>query len=268
MARGDQRRPLPKKLSDLIAYGRSVKERLQKILSQAGFTSRRHAEKLITEGRVKVNGAVVTRLGFKADSQRDHISVDGKPIGKLAPKVYLLLNKPRGCVTTLDDPLGRPTVRDFFHGEKRMVKPVGRLDFDAEGLLILTNDGDLHQRLTHPRYGVPRTYLVKVRGVPDATAMRRLRDGIGLEDGVTLPARVRLVEKLKRNSWMRLTVYEGRNKLIKRMCAAISHPVIRLKRIRYGSLTMGELKLGEYRYLTPAEIHKLKGNMPPHEARK
>ena len=245
-----------------------MKERLQKILSQAGLTSRRHAEKLITEGRVKVNGEVITRLGFRADSQRDHISVDGKPIHKLEPKAYVLLNKPRGCVTTLDDPLGRPTVRNFLHGVKTTVKPVGRLDFDSEGLLILTNDGSLHQRLTHPRYGVPRAYLVKVKGVPDAKAMRRLRDGIRLEDGMTLPARVKLVEKLKRNSWMRLTVYEGRNKLIKRMCAAISHPVIRLKRIRYGSLTMGNLKLGEYRYLTPAEVHKLRGIMPTNETRK
>ncbi len=239
-----------------------MKERLQKILSKAGLTSRRHAEKLILEGRVKVNGAVVTSLGFKADPQRDHVRVDGKPIGKFEPKVYLLLNKPRGCVTTLDDPLGRPTIRDFLHGEKRRIKPVGRLDFDSEGLLILTNDGQLHQRLTHPRYGVPRTYLVKVKGIPSSKAMRRLRDGVMLEDGPSLPAEVRFVKKLKRNSWMRLTVYEGRNRLIKRMCAAISHPVIRLKRIRYGSLTLGDLKPGKYRYLTSREIKELMGAYP------
>jgi len=260
--RKDRRRPLQRKPSKLITGGRSVKERLQKILSKAGLASRRHAEELITEGRVKVNGAVVTSLGFKADPQRDHISLDGKPIGKLDSKVYLLLNKPRGCVTTLEDPLGRSTVRDFIRGEKRMVKPVGRLDFDAEGLLILTNDGDLQQRLTHPRYGIPRTYLVKLRGVPDPAAIRKLSDGIRLEDGVTLPAKARLVEKLKRNSWMRLTVHEGRNKLIKRMCTAISHPVIRLKRVRYGPLTLGNLKPGNYRYLTPKEIKELKGEYP------
>lgn len=236
-----------------------MKERLQKILSKAGLTSRRHAEKLIVEGRVKVNGAVVTSLGFKADPQRDHIRVDGKPIGKFEPKVYLLLNKPRGYVTTLDDPLGRPTIRNFLHGEKRRIKPVGRLDFDSEGLLIITNDGELHQRLTHPRYGIPRTYLVKVKGIPDPKAIRRLRDGIRLEDGVTFPAKVRFIKKLKKNSWMRLTVYEGRNKLIKRMCAVISHPVIRLKRIRYGSLNLGDLKPGKYRYLTSKEIDGLKG---------
>ena len=239
-----------------------MKERLQKILSNAGLASRRHAEELITEGRVKVNGAVVTSLGFKADPHRDHISLDGKSIGKLDSKVYLLLNKPRGCVTTLEDPLGRSTVRDFIRGEKRMVKPVGRLDFDSEGLLILTNDGDLQQRLTHPRYGIPRTYLVKVRGVPDPATIRKLSDGVRLEDGVTLPAKVRLVERLKRNSWMRLTVREGRNKLIKRMCTAISHPVIRLKRVRYGSLALGNLKPGNYRYLTPKEIKELKGEHP------
>ena len=260
--REDQRRSLQRKPSKPIANGRSVKERLQKILSRAGLVSRRHAEKLITDGRVKVNGAVVRSLGFKADPQRDHISLDGKPIGKLDSKVYLILNKPRGCVTTLDDPLGRPTVRDFIRGERRMVKPVGRLDFDCEGLLILTNDGDLQQRLTHPRYEIPRTYLVKVRGVPDRAAIRKLSDGIRLEDGVTIPAKVRLVEKLRKNSWMRLTVHEGRNKLIKRMCTAISHPVIRLKRVRYGPLVLGNLKPGDYRYLTPQEIKELKGEYP------
>ena len=236
-----------------------MRERLQKILSKTGLTSRRHAERLIIEGRVKVNGAVVTSLGFKADPQRDHIRVDGKSIAKIEPKAYLLLNKPRGCVTSLDDPLRRPTIRDFLQGEKRRVKPVGRLDFDSEGLLILTNDGELHQRLTHPRYGVPRTYLVKVKGIPGQKEMRRLRDGIRLDDGVSFPAKVHLVKKLKRNSWMRFTVYEGRNKLIKRMCAAISHPVIRLKRIRYGSLNLGDVKPGKYRYLTSREIQELKG---------
>ena len=236
-----------------------MKERLQKILSKAGLTSRRHAEKLIIEGRVKVNGTVVTSLGFKADLQKDHIRVNGKPIGKFEPKVYLLLNKPRGCVTTLDDPLGRPTIRDFLRGEKRRVKPVGRLDFDSEGLLVLTNDGSLHQRLTHPKYGVSRTYMVKVKGIPGQTEMRRLRDGIRLDDGVTFPAKVHLAKKLKRNSWMKFTVYEGRNKLIKRMCSAVSHPVIRLKRIRYGSLNLGDIKPGEYRYLTSEEIEELKG---------
>jgi 23S rRNA pseudouridine2605 synthase len=236
-----------------------VKERLQKILSKAGHASRRHAEKLIMEGRVKVNGVVVKNLGFKADPQKDHIRVDGKPIGKFGPKVYFVLNKPRGCVTTLNDPLGRPTVRDFLHGEKKRVYPIGRLDFDSEGLLILTNDGELHHRLTHPRYGIPRTYLVKVKGIPDVGAMKRIRDGVALEDGVTLPAKVHIVKRLKRNSWMRLTVYEGRNRLIKKMCDAISHPVIRLRRIGYGSLTIGDLKPGKYRYLTAKEIDELKG---------
>jgi pseudouridine synthase len=239
-----------------------VRERLQKILSKAGLTSRRHAERLIVEGRVKVNGAVVTNLGFKADPHRDHIRVDGKPIAKFEPKAYLLLHKPRGCVTTLDDPLGRPTVRDFLQGEKRRVKPVGRLDFNSEGLLFLTNDGELHQRLTHPRYGVPRTYLVKVKGIPGQKELRRLRNGIRLDDGVTFPAKVHLVKKLKRNSWMRFTISEGRNKLIKRMCAAISHPVIRLKRTRYGSLSLGDIKPGEYRYLTSKEIQELRGGCP------
>ena len=239
-----------------------MKERLQKIISKAGLTSRRHAEKLIIEGRVKVNGAVITSLGFKADPQRDHVRVDGKLIGKVEPKVYLLLNKPRGCVTTLDDPLGRPTIRGFLQGVKRRIKPVGRLDFDSEGLLILTNDGELHQRLAHPRYGVPRTYLVKVKGIPNAKAMRSLRDGVRLDDGVSFPAEVRFVKKLKRNSWLRLTVYEGRNKLIKRMCATIFHPVIRLKRIRFGPLILDDTKPGKYRYLTSREIDELMSVYP------
>ncbi len=236
-----------------------MNERLQKILSKAGHASRRHAEKLIMEGRVKVNGVVIKNLGFKADPRKDHIRVDGKLIGTFEPKAYLVLNKPRGCVTTLDDPLGRPTIRDFLHGEKKRVYPIGRLDFDSEGLIILTNDGELHHRLTHPRYGIPRTYLVKVKGIPDVEAMRRVRDGIVLDDGVTVSAKVHIVKRLKKNSWMRWTVYEGRNRLIKKMCDAISHPVIRLRRIRYGPLTLGDLKLGKYRYLTSKEIDELKG---------
>jgi pseudouridine synthase len=246
-----------------------VKERLQKILSKAGHASRRHAEKLIMEGRVKVNGVVIKNLGFKADPRKDHIRIDGKLIGTFEPKAYLVLNKPRGCVTTLDDPLGRPTIRDFLHGEKKRVYPIGRLDFDSEGLLILTNDGELHHRLTHPRYGIPRTYLVKVKGIPDVEAMRRVRDGIVLEDGVTVSAKVHIVKRLKKNSWMRWTVYEGRNRLIKKMCDAVSHPVIRLRRIRYGPLTLGDLKLGKYRYLTAKEIDELKGRYSSaHDGRK
>lgn len=237
-----------------------MKERLQKILSKAGLASRRHAEKLIVEGRVEVNGVVVTKLGFKADPRGDHIKVDGKPIAPFGSRVYLIMNKPKGCVTTLNDPLERPTIRDYLHGERRRVYPVGRLDFDSEGLLILTNDGELHHRLTHPRYGIPRTYQVKVKGIPESGEIERMINGIPLDDGVTLRARVRLVKKLKRNSWMRLTVYEGRNRLIKRMCDAISHPVISLKRIRYGPLALGDLRPGEYRYLTPEEIEKLKDN--------
>lgn len=237
-----------------------MKERLQKIVSKAGLASRRHAEKLIVEGRVEVNGVVVTTLGFKADPRGDHIKVDGKPIAPLGSRVYLILNKPKGCVTTLHDPLERPTIRDYLRGERRRVYPVGRLDFDSEGLLILTNDGELHHRLTHPRYRIPRTYQVKVKGIPESGEIERMRNGIPLDDGVTVRAGVRLVKRLKRNSWMRLTVYEGRNRLIKRLCDAISHPVISLKRIRYGPLALGDLRPGEYRYLTPEEIEKLKDN--------
>jgi pseudouridine synthase len=215
------------------------------------------------EGRIEVNGVVVTNLGFKADPRRDRIKVAGKPIAPFKPRVYLILNKPKGCVTTLNDPLGRPTIRDFLPGKNRRVNPVGRLDFDSEGLLILTNDGELHQRLTHPRYGVPRTYLVKVKGIPDPGAIERMRGGVVLRDGTTLRAKVRLFRRLKRNSWVKITVYEGRNRLIKSMCDAISHPVIRLRRIGYASLTLGELKPGKYRYLTSKEVDELRVKRSP-----
>ncbi len=206
------------------------------------------------EGRVQVNGAVVTRLDFKADPLEDHIRVDGKLIKRLEPKVYIVLNKPRGILCTRRDPLGRPVVTDLFKGVKFRIYPVGRLDVDSEGLVLLTNDGDFFQRIIHPRYEKPRTYLVKVKGIPDGKAIRRLRQGVKLSDGPTLPAEVKLFRALRANSWWRVVVREGRNRLVRRMFQEIHHPVLRLVRVKYGSLEIGGLKPGQYRYLSREEV--------------
>ncbi|MFQ5464585.1 MAG: pseudouridine synthase [Thermodesulfobacteriota bacterium] len=234
-------------------------ERLQKILAAAGVASRRKAEELIAEGRVVVNGRVATELGTKADPARDRIEVDGRVISTSGPKVYMLLNKPRGVISALSDPGGRPVVTDLLKRLRTRVFPVGRLDFDAEGVILLTNDGDLSNRLIHPTFRVAKTYQVKVRGVPDAKDLARLAGGVRLEDGRTLPARAHLVRETKENSWLELTVYEGRNHLVKRMCAAVGHPVSKLKRTGFAGLTPGRLKPGEWRRLTAREVERLKG---------
>lgn len=235
-----------------------TEERLQKILARAGIASRRKAEELILHGHVTVNGRVVTELGTKSDPERDHIKVDGKSI-RLQPLVYLVLNKPKGHVTTLADPEGRPTVADLLRGVKVRVYPVGRLDYDAEGLLLCTNDGELAHRLMHPRYEVPKIYQVKVKGVMEEKAFTKLRRGIVLEEGRTAPARIKPLHKTEANSWIELTIREGWNRQIKRMCERVGHPVLKLQRIRYGPLELGDLPLGQHRMLTPREVALLKG---------
>lgn len=237
-----------------------MKIRLQKIIADAGISSRRKAEALILEGRVLVSGRVVTCLGTKADPEKEFIEVDGRPLARTKEKVYIALHKPRGVITSRDDPEGRRTVSDLIQKVSAPVFPVGRLDYDAEGLLLLTNDGDLAQRLLHPRFAVPRTYLVKVRGVPSSGKIKSLREGILLSDGMSLPAKVRLVEETKTNSWLRITVREGRNRLIKRMCEAVGHPVLKLKRTAFGRISLGALKPGEFRFLSRAEVKKLRGD--------
>ncbi len=233
-------------------------ERLAKLISRGGVASRREAERLIREGRVEVNEKIVTKPGQKADLSRDRIRVDGKPIGRSEPRVYLLLNKPRGSLTTLRDPKGRTVVSDFLSRVKGRVYPVGRLDWDCSGLVLLTNDGELTEKLTHPRYQIPKTYWVKVRGVPSAREIKRLKEGVRLEDGITAPAKVKLTEKREGKSCLELTVTEGRNKLVKRMCQTIGHPVLRLKRVGLAFLRLGDLKPREYRYLNREEIKRLK----------
>jgi len=232
-------------------------ERLQKILSQAGIASRREAERIITDGRVAVNGVVVTELGTKADREKDRITVDGKPVRLEANKLYILLYKPVGYMTTMKDPEGRPIVTDLLKGIKERVYPVGRLDYNTEGLLLLTNDGALANRLAHPSHEVDKGYLVRIRGKVTPTQLKHLALGVDLDDGRTAPAQVSLVRESEQNCWISLTIHEGRYRQVRRMCEAVGLTVVRLKRSRYGFLEIGELKPGEYRLLTQAEVERL-----------
>jgi 23S rRNA pseudouridine2605 synthase len=229
-------------------------ERLQKILSQAGVASRRAAEQLMLDGRVTVNGTAATELGTKADPSHDDIRVDGRRIKLPEHHRYILLNKPRGYVTTRSDPQRRPTVIDLLRGVKEYVYPVGRLDFDSEGLLILTNDGDLAARLTHPSHGVPRVYHAKVLGVPDAHDLDRLERGVTVDGRRTQLADVKSIGP----SLLSITIREGRNRQVRKMCETIGHPVTELKRVAIGPLKDSRLKLGHWRELAPDEIERLR----------
>lgn len=233
-------------------------ERLQKILSQAGVASRREAETLITAGRVTVNGVIVTELGSKADIEKDRIAVNGKAIRPVAAKLYILLNKPVGYVTTMKDPQGRPIVTSLLKGVKERVYPVGRLDYNTEGLLLLTNDGDLANRLAHPRHEVEKEYLVRVRGSVAPEQVRKLASGVELEDGMTAPAIVKLVRESENNTWLSIIIHEGRYRQVRRMCESAGLSVVRLKRTRYGFLEAGTLRPGEFRLLTAAEVSGLR----------
>lgn len=234
-------------------------ERLQKIIATAGITSRRKAEELILEGRVTVNGKTVSELGAKADPTSDSIAVDGKRISVKGPKVYILLYKPKGYISSVSDEHNRPVVTQLVSKVRARVYPIGRLDFDAEGVLLLTNDGDLSNKLIHPTFQVPKTYLVKVKGVPPKEKLEKLEKGVFLEDGRTLPAKAKFIRPTEENSWIELTVFEGRNHLVKRMCMAIGHPVQKLKRVDFAGIRLGKLKPGEFRHLTEKELEMLKG---------
>lgn len=233
-----------------------MEQRIQKILAQMGIASRRKAEELIIEGRVTVNGKIAT-LGMKADPAKDHIKLDGKLLVKPEPKIYLMFNKPAGVVTSLSDPEGRPTIKDFLRGIKYRVFPVGRLDYDSEGLLLITNDGDFAHSILHPSKKIPKTYVVKVKGIINEDAMQRLRRGVRLEDGLTAPAKVKKIRLSESNSWVEITIYEGRKRQVRRMLEKVGYPVIKLRRIAIGSLRLGDLKPAEMRRLTIEEIRRL-----------
>jgi 23S rRNA pseudouridine2605 synthase len=242
-------------------------ERLQKILSAAGVASRRLAEELIAQGRVAVNGETVTEPGTKADPETDEIKVDGRRIQVKQRRRYILLFKPRGYITTRSDPQGRPTVMDLLRGVKEYVYPVGRLDYDSEGLLLLTNDGDLAARLTHPRHEVDKVYHARVRGVPDEHALERLAKGVTIDGRRTAPARLRLVDPPERRAsadqtTVELIIHEGRQRQVRRMFDAIGHPVMRLKRVRIGPIEDPDIPVGHWRELTPDEVARVKRGTP------
>jgi len=231
--------------------------RLQKILSEMGVVSRRQAEDLIREGRVTVNGRAA-RIGDKADPLRDHIKVDGRLVTSHGAKVYLMLHKPKNVVTTAEDPEGRTTVMDLVKGKLPRLFPVGRLDYDAEGILLLTNDGELAHRLSHPSFHIARTYSVKVKGKPTPEEIQRMSRGMTLDDGPTAPCRVVLRRETRENAWVEMTLHEGRNRQVKRMWERMGYLVLKLIRVSFAGLSLRDLKAGEHRHLRPGEVEKLK----------
>lgn len=241
-------------------------ERLQKIISAAGITSRRASEELILNGQVTVNGVVVTELGTKADAAKDKIAVNGKLLQISQHRLYILLNKPAGYMTTLDDPEGRPLVTELLKEKiTERVYPVGRLDYNTEGLLLLTNDGEWANRLMHPRHEIDKEYHVRIRGKIHNSQLNQLADGVMIDGKPTAPATVNLIKEGEQNDWLSITIHEGRNRQIRRMCEAVSLSVVRLKRVRYGSLALGSLRSGEFRFLTETEA-RLLGAITPTSA--
>ena len=235
-------------------------ERLQKILARAGLASRREAERWIAEGRVSVNGTVIRKLGSQADPAKDSIKVDGKRVQPAAAPLYYAFHKPPGIITTLNDPEKRPDLTPYLArlGERRRLFPVGRLDYNTTGLLLLTNDGELALRLTHPRFGVKKLYRVKLSACPAPEDLARLRSGVRLEDGMSAPARGRVIEKLKKNAWVEIEVREGRKREVRRMFEALGFFVEKLIRVKVGSVSLGALPLGELRPLSRLEVDALK----------
>ncbi|QGN33145.1 pseudouridine synthase [Microlunatus sp. Gsoil 973] len=231
--------------------------RLQKVLAAAGIGSRRASEQMIAEGRVEVNGKVVGVQGMRVDPERDVIRVDGERIPPPRRHVYLVLNKPRGVVSTLDDPEGRPTLANYLEGRKERLFHVGRLDADTEGLLILTNDGEFAHRLAHPSYKVPKTYVAEVVGTVDRATLNKLRRPLMLEDGPVRAEQVRLVSATAERSMVNITLHEGRNRIVRRMLDSVGHPVRRLSRVAIGPVRLGNLRPGEIRDLDQSELGKL-----------
>ncbi len=238
-----------------------MEERLQKYLAEAGVASRRKAEDLIAKGKVKVNGKVVTEMGMKIDPAKDEVTyLDKKVTTKDTKMVYIMLYKPEGYVTTAKEQFGRPAVMDLVKGVKERIFPVGRLDYDTSGLLLLTNDGDLTYKLTHPKHDVDKTYIAKLYGIPDEGALQKFRRGVVIDGKRTKPAKIQIIDKDKdgRFCTAEIIIHEGRNRQVRKMCEAIKHPVAQLKRVATGELKLGDLQKGKYRHLTEKEVKYLK----------
>ncbi len=233
--------------------------RLQKYLADAGIASRRKAEELIVEGKISVNGNVVTELGTKIDDKVDSVFYNGKRVINNVRMIYIMLHKPEGFVTTAKDQFDRPTVMDLLKGVNERIVPVGRLDYDTSGLLILTNDGDLTFKLTHPKHLVEKVYMAKLFGRPDQNAINQFKWGVNLDGKRTEPARLEIVEDMGKYTMCKITITEGRNRQVRRMCEAVKHPVATLTRVATGEIELGDLAKGKFRHLTEKEVKYLKG---------
>jgi 23S rRNA pseudouridine2605 synthase len=239
-----------------------MEERLQKILAKAGIASRRSAEQLIRDGRIRINGQVAMEMGCKADPSHDRITCDGKPI-VFEEKSYVLLNKPAGYVTTLSDPQGRPVVSDLINGIPLRLFPVGRLDLDTEGALLMTNDGELGNAILHPRFEVKKTYEALVTGAPSPEKLKRLEQGIEIDGGRTRPAIIRVLKQYKDQTLIEVIIHEGKKRQVRKMFQALNHRVLHLKRTAYGKLGLGTLPLGKFRVLAPDDLKKIfSGKIP------
>jgi len=235
------------------------KIRLQKYLANAGVASRRKAEEMIAAGRVSVNGETITELGTKIIPGQDKVAADGKPVRTKAVKpIYIMLHKPEGVITSVSDPHNRPVVLDLLKDIPARLFPVGRLDYDSSGLILLTNDGEAAQKMTHPSHSVPKTYIVRLGGIPDQKGLRRFKEGLIIDDGPkTAAAQIKILEKKPPGCIVRITISEGRNRQVRKMCEAIGCPVQQLKRVSMGTLKLGSLPRGKYRHLTAGEVKQL-----------
>lgn len=232
--------------------------RLQKYMSKCGIASRRKCEELIIEGKVKVNGQVIKKLGYKIDENKDIVEFNNKIITLEKKLVYIILNKPIGYVTTVKDQFSRPKVLDLIKSINERIYPVGRLDYDTSGLLILTNDGDLTYKLTHPKHEIKKVYIAKIVGIPTKNVLKKFSNGLKIDNYITSKAEIKIIKKLNNSSIVKITIHEGKNRQVRKMCEKIGHPVINLKRIRIGNISLGNLRTGEWRDLNESEVKYLK----------
>ncbi|NBI06605.1 pseudouridine synthase [Senegalia massiliensis] len=232
--------------------------RLQKFMAKAGIASRRKSEKIILDGRVTINNTMIKELGFKVDPKKDIIKVDNKKIFLEKEKIYIILNKPVGYITSVSDQFNRKTVIDLVSKVDQRIYPVGRLDYDTSGLLLLTNDGDLTYKMTHPSHEVNKTYIAEVKGIPNNEELKQFKEGLKIEDYITSPADINIIKKDKGKSTVKITIHEGKNRQVRKMCEKINHPVIKLKRVSFGDIRLNDLREGDYRFLTDKEIRYIK----------